>query len=85
MKIRVKAKTKSKVERVERLDQPTLLPDTQMEMPSYKVSVKEAPIQGRANEAIIKALAVHLDLPSSAIKLISGQTSKQKIFDITLI
>lgn len=71
MKIIVKAKTKAKVEKVEKID-----------LAIYKVSVKEAPIQGKANEAIIKALADYFDTSPSSIVLISGQTSKQKVFEV---
>lgn len=49
---------------------------------TYKVSVKEAPVGGQANEAIIKALAEYFDTAPSRVNLISGQTSKQKIFEI---
>ena len=86
MKIIVKAKTKSKKEGVERVEQPALdfcMPkNTKTELVTYKVSVKEAPISGKANEAIIKALAEYFDTAKSNITLISGQTSKQKIFEI---
>lgn len=83
MKIIVKAKTKAKVEKVERITQPSLgLGENKDEPVTYKVSVKEAPIDGRANEAIIKALANYFDVSPSNITLITGQTSKQKVFMI---
>jgi hypothetical protein len=52
------------------------------EMVTYKVSVKEAPVDGRANDAIIRALAEYFDVAKSSVKLLSGHTSKQKIFEI---
>lgn len=83
MKILVKAKTKAKVEKVERVEQPALdLPGMKNQLPLYKVSVKEAPVNGQANEAIILALAEYFNKPRSNIKLISGQTSKQKMFEV---
>ncbi len=83
MKIIVKAKTKSKTEKVERINQPNLgLENSKAELVVYKVSVKEAPVAGRANEAVIKALATYFDTAPSRIKLVTGQTSKQKIFEI---
>jgi uncharacterized protein YggU (UPF0235/DUF167 family) len=87
MKIIVKAKTKAKITKVERVDQPAIdFPtkgDTKkIEPVTYKVSVKEAPIGGKANEAIIKALADYFDISKSNISLVSGQSSKQKIFEI---
>lgn len=71
MKIVVKAKTKAKIESVEKINELT-----------YRVSVKEIPAEGKANQAIIKALAKYFDIARSSITLISGQTSKQKVFMI---
>lgn len=83
MKIIVKAKTKAKEEKVERVTQPSLaLNNEKTELTVYKVSVKEAPVGGQANEAIMKALAKYFDVTKSNIELISGQTSKQKVFEI---
>ena len=89
MKIIVKAKTKAKVNKVERVEQPNLgLPSTchvdvsVSKLVIYKVSVKEAPVAGKANEAIIEALAEYFDVTKSNITLISGQSSKQKVFEI---
>ena len=83
MKIVVKAKTKAKIEKVERVTQPSLgLEENKNELVVYKVSVKEAPVDGKANEAIIKALANYFDVAPSNISLVTGQTSKQKVFVI---
>ena len=85
MKIIVKAKTKAKNTEVKRVGQPAIVFDAEKNKPetvTYKVSVKEAPIDGKANEAIIKALAEYFDTAKSNIILISGQTSKQKVFEI---
>jgi len=83
MKIIVKAKTRAREEKVERVDQPALdLGVGKSEMVTYKVSVKEMPVGGRANEAIIKALARYFDTAPSRIQLVSGASSKQKIFEI---
>jgi uncharacterized protein YggU (UPF0235/DUF167 family) len=82
MKIIVKAKTKARENKVERVNQPTLLSLGQTEPVIYKVSVKEAPVAGKANEAIIRALAEYFDTSISRITLVSGQTSKQKVFEI---
>jgi uncharacterized protein YggU (UPF0235/DUF167 family) len=48
----------------------------------YKVSVREAPVAGQANEAITRALAKYFDVAPARIKLITGQTAKQKLFEI---
>jgi len=48
----------------------------------FKVSVKEPPTQGRANTAIGKLLAEHFKVSNSQVRLVSGFTSKQKVFEI---
>ena len=61
MKIIVKAKPLAREQMVELLTQPTLGFDgKQSQVDVYKVSVKEAPIGGKSNQAIIKALAEYL-------------------------
>ncbi|MFA6338850.1 MAG: DUF167 domain-containing protein [Candidatus Paceibacterota bacterium] len=83
MKIIVKAKTNSKEEKVERISQPSLgFEDTKSELVVYKVKVKEPPVDGKANTAIIKALAKYFDIAPSRVSLVSGQSSKQKVFEI---
>lgn len=71
MKIFVKAKTGAKKEQVEQID-----------ATHYIVQVKVPPVEGKANEAIRKVLADYFDVAQSRIKMISGKTSKQKIFEI---
>lgn len=83
MKIIVKAKPNSKKESVERITQATLgLENNKTELVEYKVSVKEPPVGGKANEAVIKALAKYFDVAPSLIRLHSGATAKRKIFEI---
>lgn len=48
----------------------------------YKVWVKALPEKGRANQAVIKLLALNFGVGRSAIKLVLGATSSQKIFEI---
>ena len=48
----------------------------------YTVSVKEPPIDGRANDAILHLLAEYFEVPRSSVRLISGATSKKKTFEI---
>jgi hypothetical protein len=73
MKINVKAKPNSKQEKVEKVDEQ-----------NYIVSVKEPPVQGKANNAIKNALAVYFKTGSSNVKIISGYSSRQKIIEINL-
>jgi len=84
MKILVKVRPSAKKELVERIGQPILNFDgvKKEEVDFYKVWVKEPAVDGRANEAVIKALAEHLKIPKAFIKLKSGQTSRQKVFEV---
>lgn len=56
-----------------------LLPDG-----SLLVYVREVAIDGKANNALIKILAKHLDVPKSCITIIRGQTSRNKIIEVNL-
>lgn len=49
---------------------------------SYRVRVTAAPTDGKATEAVIKLLAKFFKCAQSEIKLISGATSRNKIFEI---
>lgn len=85
MKILVKARAGAKIQKVERLDQPSLNFDNEKQgIPTYKVWVKEPAIDGKANRAIERALAKHFDIAPSLVTLVSGQISKQKIFEISV-
>jgi uncharacterized protein len=48
----------------------------------FIVLVKEPPIKGMANRAIIKALADYFEKPQSGIRIISGFTSCRKTIEI---
>ena len=71
MKFFVRAKPNAHEERVEKLDET-----------HYTVSVKEPPIDGRANLAIMRAIAAHFGVPITTVRIISGHTSKQKVVEI---
>ncbi|TSA46445.1 DUF167 domain-containing protein [bacterium] len=71
MKIFVSVKPKARQEKVEKLD------DTH-----YKVSVTEPPVDGRANKAVTGALAEYFGVPKMNIALVSGASSKKKVFDV---
>lgn len=70
MKIIVKAKTNSKKESVKDMGE------------YYEVSVSATPVDGKANEKIIKLLAKHFGVAPSLVNITSGKTSKQKVFQI---
>lgn len=50
---------------------------------SIEIYVKEPPLKGKANQAIIKYLSKVLKISSSSIKLIYGEKSKKKIVSIS--
>jgi len=47
---------------------------------SLIVCVRELPEDGKANKAVIEALAKYYDIPKSLVELKSGATSKYKVF-----
>ena len=71
MRITVHAKPNSKQEKIEPAGGD-----------SFVVSVKEPPIEGRANSAVIKVVARYFKVPNSSVKIVSGKTSRLKILDI---
>lgn len=71
MKILVKAKTKAKEDKIEKISET-----------HFKVAIRELPEKGKANEAIIKILAQYFKINQANIKLISGFSSKNKMFEV---
>ena len=49
---------------------------------TLRVHTTTAPTDGRANDAVIRALAKHFDVPRSCINIIRGQTSHNKVIEI---
>ena len=74
MKINVKAKPRAREDKIEKIDEQ-----------NFVVSVTEPPVQGRANLAIVKVLADYFQVSQSQVRLISGFTSSQKVFEIMII
>ncbi len=72
MKIFVKVKPNSKTESVKKAG-----------LARFEVRTKSPPREGRANAAAIDALARHLGIPKSRIKILTGARSKQKVFEIS--
>lgn len=71
MKILITAKPRAKEEKVEKIDDAHFI-----------VSVKEPPVRGLANAAIVKVLAQYFGVPISSVVIISGRNSRQKIVEI---
>jgi uncharacterized protein YggU (UPF0235/DUF167 family) len=49
---------------------------------SIKIHTTSAPADGKANEAVIALLAEHLGLAKSRIKIIRGETVRNKIISV---
>ncbi|MDD2731122.1 MAG: DUF167 domain-containing protein [Candidatus Portnoybacteria bacterium] len=71
MKIFVKVKPAAKRQGVKRIS------DT-----NFSVAVTAPPEKGKANKAVILALAEYLKIAPSRIKILLGSTSKNKILEI---
>ena len=71
MKIFVRAKPNAKEEKIDKIDEN-----------HYSVSVKEPPVKGEANAAIIKALAKYFKISPFRVDIVSGHTSRNKIIKI---
>lgn len=54
----------------------------QIDATHFVIAVKEPPIDGKANEAIARALADFLDIPTSSVEIVKGHTAKKKVFEI---
>jgi hypothetical protein len=72
MKIFVKVKPSSKEEKIVKVDDN-----------HYRIAVKEPPVNGRANVAVINSLATFFKTPKSGVRIISGFTSKEKVIEIS--
>ena len=49
------------------------------------VYVNQPPLEGKANKAVIEALADYFNVGKNKIVLIRGEKSKQKVFEISKI
>ena len=47
-----------------------------------KIRLHAPPVDGKANEALIKFVAETLKLPKSAVNLKSGHTSRRKVLEV---
>lgn len=71
MRIFIKVKPSARENKIEKLDEE-----------HFVVSVKEPPVQGRANRAIINELANYFGISASSVTILSGHTSRNKIVKI---
>jgi len=71
MKILVQAKPSSKEEYLTKIDEHNFI-----------VAVHQPPIKGLANKAIVEKLSDYFNVSKSAVRIISGATSKNKVIGI---
>lgn len=71
MRIFIKVKPNSNQERVEKMAEDL-----------YKVWVKEPPEKGKANKAVIGALANYFKVSKSQVKISAGLSSKNKVIEV---
>ncbi len=71
MLLSIKAKPSSQKEEVVKLNNNT-----------FKVFVKEPPVKGRANQAIINLLANYFHIAKSQIRIVKGEKSREKVIMI---
>ena len=50
---------------------------------TYKAWVSAPPVDGAANEALIKLVAKHFGVAPSTVEIVKGHTSRTKSIDIT--
>ncbi len=71
MKIKVKVKPNASKNEIK-----------EIEKDYFEIRVTVVPEKGKANKKVIELLSKYLKKPKSKIKLIRGETSKEKIFEI---
>lgn len=71
MKISVHVKAGAREERVEKVSET-----------EYRVSVKAPPIEGKANDDVIRILADYFRVSKLQIRIVVGHTAKNKILEI---
>lgn len=72
MKVTVKVKPNARENSVKLLDSGI-----------YEVKVTVPPEKGKANKKVIELLSEFLNVPKSKITLLSGETYREKIFEIS--
>jgi len=73
MRIFVRVKTGAREEKVQELDET-----------HFSVSVEERPIDGKANRAVLEAVARHFRISPSRVAIVSGSSSREKCIDVAL-
>lgn len=71
MKIYVRVKPNSKVEKVEQIDST-----------HYKICIKEPAKEGKANSGVRRVMAAYFNVAPSTIILVSGTASRDKVLEV---
>ncbi len=71
MKIFVKVTPRAKSEKLEKVSGNT-----------FRIWVKEPPVEGKANDAVVKVLAEHFRVSRREVRIVSGRTSRSKVVEI---
>ncbi len=71
-RISVQVKTQARKENIVKISQQ-----------EYQISVHAAPVAGKANQALVDLLAKYFSVPKSSVKLLRGQSSRKKLFEIS--
>ena len=50
---------------------------------ALKLKLQAQPIEGKANDALVKFLAAALAVPKSAVTITHGQTNKRKLIEVS--
>jgi len=50
----------------------------------YKIKITAPPVDGEANEMLIKILAKHFGVAKSAVNIVGGKSTKFKMIDILM-
>lgn len=49
---------------------------------SFLIKVKERAVEGRANEAVLEAVADYFDIPKNRAMIIRGRQSRNKVIEL---
>jgi uncharacterized protein (TIGR00251 family) len=71
MRINVGVRPNAKEEKIEKIDDA-----------NFSIWVKEPPIEGRANKAVLRVLADYFGVAQINIRIVFGYTSRNKIIEI---
>ena len=50
---------------------------------AVRVKLRAPPVDGKANDALLRFLAARLGLHASAVRLVAGATARRKVVEIT--